>query len=314
MSHSQEPLEVYCLQVPIKQAESVKQELIKSGIFLKNYKIQKDHDFIYLPIKYSGNVSYSWPIEKKMLIPLQNKLDYHKILRTILPPTVHEFIPSSFDRVGSIILIKLRPELDDYKFRIGTELLNQFNVQAVFNKIGDVDTEYRTVTWECIAGEQNPITIHKMHNLRFKVDVSNVYFNSRLSNEYARIASLCNTGDKIIDMFAGVGPFTILIASQKEVDIFALDINPAAILYLKENMVLNKKFLKGSIIPSCGDSKELIKNLPKANKIIMNLPGSAIDFLLPALQHLEINGTIFLHQFVHLSKEEKKADLDKPVR
>ena len=313
MSNSQESVLVYCLQVPIKEAETVKHDLINSGTFLKNFRLLKERNFIYLPINYSEDASYPWPVEQKLLTPLQNKLDYHKALRAILPSVLHEFIPSSFDRVGSIILIKLQPELESYKQVIGTELLKQFNVQAVFNKIGDVDTKYRTVTWECIAGNQDPVTIHKMNNLRFKVDVSKVYFNSRLSNEYSRIASLCTDGDKVIDMFAGVGPFTILVASQKDVEIFALDINPAAIHYLNENIVLNRKFLIGKITTSCGDSKELLKTLPKANKIIMNLPGSAIDFLLPALQHLESNGTIFLHQFVHLTKEEKKLELDKPL-
>lgn len=313
MSNSLDPELVYCLQVPIKQAETVKQELIKRGTFLKNFRLLKEQGFIYLPIEYSSEVSYSWPVAKKLLTPLQNKLDYHKTLRTILPPKLHQYIPTSFDRVGTIILIKLQPELADFKVTIGSELIHQFNVTSVFNKIGDVDTEYRTVTWECIAGDGSPVTVHKMHGLRFKVDISKVYFNSRLSNEYHRIASLCNDGETIIDMFAGVGPFSLLCAAQKEVKMYALDINPTAIQYLQENIGLNTKFLKGQVIASCGDSKELVKTLPKASKIIMNLPGSAIDFVLPAIQHLEYDGTIYLHQFVHLSKAEKKGDLEKPL-
>ena len=303
---------VYCLQVPKKQAETVKQELIKSGTFLKNFRLLKDQNFIYLPIDYSFDISYPWPVEQKVFTKLPNKLDYHKSLQNILPSDLHQFIPSSFDRVGTIILIKLQSELANYKHAIGTELINQFKIDSVFNKIGDVDTEYRTVTWECIAGENNPITIHKMHGLRFKVDISNVYFNTRLSNEYLRIASTCHDGAIIIDMFTGVGPFALLCASHKSVEIFALDINPAAIKLLNENMTLNNKFLKGSITPLCGDSRELIVSLPKADYIIMNLPGSASDFLQSALKHLKDNGTIFLHQFVHLTKEAKKVNLEKP--
>ena len=305
---------LFCLKVPIKQTESVKQHLLKTGILLKNYKLLKEEKYIYLPIKYASDTSYEWPVEKRLFTQFKSKIDYHTVLRKILPATLHEFIPTSFDRIGSAILIKLDSHLADYYHIIGSELVKQFNVKSVYTKTSDVDTDYRTIAWQCIAGVDNPIVIHKMHGLRFKVNLTTVYFNTRLSNEYLRIANMCLDHDVIIDMFAGVGPFALVCALHKKVEIYALDINPAAIQLLNENITLNVKHLQGTIQASCGDSKELMQSLPKAHKIIMNLPGLAIEFLASAIEHIANYGTIFLHQFIYLSKEEKKLDLTKPQR
>ena len=303
---------VYCLKVPIRQAETVKQSLIKSGIFLKNFKLLKEEGFIFFPIGYTHDQQFDFPVEQKLFTPLKQKFDFHSSLRNILPLELHKFIPTSFDRIGSLILIKLHPSLRNFYYIIGSELVNQFTVTSVFNKVGDVETEYRTITWNCIAGPDNPITIHKMHGLRFKVNIQTVYFNVRLSNEYLRVANTCHDNDTIIDMFAGIGPFSILCASFHKVSIYAFDINQSAIDLLNDNILLNKDLLDGTIYVSCGDSRELIKPLPKANKIIMNLPGFAIEFLDKALEHLAQNGVIYLHQFIHLSKDEKKKDLNEP--
>lgn len=312
MAESLDQVLVHCLKVPIKQAENAKQSLIKSGVFLKNYKLLKEEGFIFIPIEYIPDQQFEWPIEQKLFTPLKQKIDFHTALRNILPAELHEFIPTSFDRIGSLILIKLHPSLKDFYSIIGSELLHQFTASSVYTKAGDVETEYRTINWNCIAGLDNPITIHKMHGLRFKVNIQSVYFNTRLSNEYLRVSQTCQDNDIIIDMFAGIGPFTLLCASLHEVTVYSLDINPAAIDFLNENILLNKSNLIGTIHPSCGDSHELIKPLPKANKIIMNLPGYATEFLNEALDHLALNGTIFLHQFIHLSKDEKKKDIDEP--
>ena len=309
MPSSPDQILLHCLKVPVKQAQSVKQELLRKNIFIKDVCLLKEPGFIFLPIVYSSEIQFEWPVEKRLFTKLQRPTDYHSSLQKILPSDLHKFIPTSFDRVGDLILLKLEPELYDWRTKIGSELIKQFSIKSVFNKLGDVETEFRTIPWECIAGEDNPTTIHRMYSLRFRVDITAVYFNTRLSNEYLRIASQCSDEEIIIDMFAGIGPFALLCASLKKVTVYALDINPFAIDLLNQNISLNQRHLLGTIHTACGDSKLLIQSLPQATKIIMNLPGFAIDFLPEALNHLAVSGTIFLHQFIHLSREEKKTEL-----
>ena len=81
------------------------------------------------------------------------------------------------------------------------------------------------------------VTIHREYGCRYKVDLAKAYFTPRLSTERSRILSWIKEGDTIIDMFAGVGPYSILLAkSKKPSNVIAIDKNPDAVYYLKENI------------------------------------------------------------------------------
>lgn len=75
--------------------------------------------------------------------------------------------------------------------------------------------------------------------LSFKLDYSLVYWNSRLEHAHRRLVSLFRAGETICDMFAGIGPFAIP-AAQKGCIVYANDLNPGSIHYLKINVKINK--------------------------------------------------------------------------
>jgi tRNA (guanine37-N1)-methyltransferase len=120
--------------------------------------------------------------------------------------------------------------------------------------------------------ERTTETIHKENGIRLKIDINKAYFSPRLQTERQRVIEQVKPGETVIDMFCGVGPYSIAIA-KKAREVYAIDHNPAAIKLLKENIKLNKvtnvKALKG-------DALELIKTLPKADRIIMNLQDRTI--------------------------------------
>ncbi|HEX7467722.1 MAG TPA: 50S ribosomal protein L11 methyltransferase, partial [Methanobacterium sp.] len=128
------------------------------------------------------------------------------------------------------------------------------------------------------------------------LDVKKVYFSPRLATERKRISDLVKNNEIVIDMFAGIGPFSISIARNHEVKLYAIDINPAAYKYLKENIIINK--LEGTIIPLLGDVIEVLNNLNiEADRIIMNLPGTAQNFLDIAIKSLKAGGVIHYYEF-----------------
>ena len=149
---------------------------------------------------------------------------------------------------------------------------------------------------EFLAGADDSVTIHKEHGARLKLDVREMYFSPRLATERKRVMESVNDGEKILDMFCGIGPFPIVIARNKEVEITAVDINESAIKYLNENINLNK--LKGSIKTYCGDIAEVSKSFnSKFDRIIMNLPGLAYTFLDLAVDLIEDGGIINYYEF-----------------
>ena len=128
------------------------------------------------------------------------------------------------------------------------------------------------------------------------MDVREVYFSPRLATERKRVMESVENGEKILDMFCGIGPFPIVIAKNKNVDITAVDINESAIHYLDENIRLNK--LKGTIKTYCGDVREVSKSFKtKFDRIIMNLPGLAYTFLDVSINLIEDGGIINYYEF-----------------
>ena len=100
----------------------------------------------------------------------------------------------------------------------------------------------------------------------------------RLSTSARVFSPRVKEGDTIVDMFAGVGPYSILIAkSKKPSKVLAIDKNPDAVRYLKENIILNSA---KNIEAIEGDAREEAKKFAgTADQVIMNLPHSALEFL-----------------------------------
>jgi tRNA (guanine37-N1)-methyltransferase len=148
-----------------------------------------------------------------------------------------------------------------------------------------------------IAGENKQETIYRENGCRYLLDVLNVYFTPRLSTERMRIAGQITNGEKIVDMFAGIGPFSILIAKRFPLaHVIAIDKNPVAIKYLRENAKLNK--LKNIEIKE-GDAREEVMRISDADHIIMNLPHSAMEFIDAALGIIKSGGVIHFYAISH---------------
>ena len=165
---------------------------------------------------------------------------------------------------------------------------------------------------ELIAGEDDPVTIHKEHGARLKLNVKEVYFSPRLATERKRVSDSVHDGENILDMFCGIGPFPIVIARNNDVNITGVDINENAIKYFEENIKLNKL---ENILAICGDVREVSTSFKtKFDRIIMNLPGLAYDFLDVAMNLIEDNGTINYYEFSDGYEQGKKRLIDAALK
>lgn len=233
-------------------------------------------------------------------------------LQGVLPPNLIEALPKSMDFIGDLAVVTIPPELESYKAQLGSALLKaNKGVRLVLAKASPVAERFRLRRFEAIAGEGGTETIHKEFGCRYKLDLTKVYFNPRLSGERDRVARKVKEGETVVDMFAGVGPFSILIAKRvKNVKVYSIDINPEAIRYLKENVILNK--VSGKVFPILGDAKAVVegKLAGVADRIIMNLPSSSLAYVRPACKGLkEEGGTI--HYYVFAGEGEAKGAVEK---
>lgn len=264
-----------CIKIPKKKGEAARRVLLDFEILDNSLKIGSDETFLYLPLSRE-------PLSHELAgLPAEAEpaeFDFEAQEKKPTPGDLLGFNPA-YELIGDIALLE-DPDLDSQKaLRIAEALLlTQPNIKTVVKPLTPVIGEFRIREFEVIAGEPRTETVHREYGCRYKVDLSRAYFTPRLSTERSRILSWVKEGDTVVDMFAGVGPYSILLAkSKKPSKVVAIDKNPDAVNYLKENISLNSA---KNIEAIEGDAREEAKRFAgTADHVIMNLPHNAHEFL-----------------------------------
>jgi len=215
-------------------------------------------------------------------------------------------ISSGVDVVGDIAIVRLGDFSASEKRRVAGALLKELkNVRVVMEQKGGIEGEYRLRTLRHLAGEKRSMTVHKENGCSFRVDVAKCYFSPRLSTERLRIAEATKPSERVLNMFAGVGPFSIPISKLKGVKVLSCELNEFAARLHSENDVTNK--VDGLIDVINGDAAELPRMTKrKFDRVIMPLPSEANRFLPTALAMARKAGTIHYYRHV-LGEDEEEA-------
>ena len=292
---------------PLAEAESLRRTLRERNLLRNDVEILKNGKYIYFPVKDVPEELCSYEVVTKSfkLKPVKPQC-YKDHLK--LPKKLIEELPTSFDVVGAIILIKLSKALFPYRKEIGKALLQTHKNIRTVCLIDPVSGELRTRNVAIIAGENQTLTTHTEYGLSFDVDVETTYFSPRLASERKRVADLVKPGETVVDMFAGVAPFSIMIARYaKPKIVYAIDKNKEAVLLAKQNAKQNHVLDTVEIIHA--DANDVEKVVPKkANRIIMNLPFSAYSFFSLALSIAA--QTCIVHYYDIIKEEEIEARID----
>jgi len=243
------------------------------------------------------------------------KKDLRVHLADKLEPQELKLIYKSYDIAGGIAIIRIPEPLKERSKTIAEAVMQTHkSIKTVWRQASSVSGDFRSRGLEFVLGERKTETFHREHGCVFKVDLGKCYFSPRLSYERMRIAQKVKPGEVILNMFAGVGCFSLVIAKHSEAKkIFSIDINPAAIEYMQENIKLNK--VEGKVVPVQGDAKKVIDERLQnvADRVLMPLPERAYEYLDYALLALkQTGGWIHYYDFEHAKKCEnpiKKIEL-----
>jgi tRNA (guanine37-N1)-methyltransferase len=227
-----------------------------------------------------------------------------RALENILTSQESQELISSFDQIGDIIIVRIPDSLLTKKKLIGETLLNEVKIaKSVFYQASAVEGNFRTRNLEILAGEDKTETEYKEFGCRFTVDVENAFFSPRLSTERERIANLVQEGETIVNMFAGVGMFSIMIAKKKRCTVYSIDINPVAAKLCEKNIISNK--LAGNVISINGDASQVIQEKleNRSDRTLMLLPERSDEFLESAINATKSGGVIHYYSHIHADKK-----------
>lgn len=301
--------------VPIQRAEGTIRVLRSLRLLDKGLELIRSDDYLLLPIiRELTSSEVSTISEQAGEVAIQSaafkeaKKTPKNLRETVegqIPSEIIEKVPRAFDVIGDIAVIELPEDLERFSSSVGEGVLRMDpHVRLVLRKRSEIGGRFRTRKLEAVAGVGGTETVHREFSCEYYLDVSKVYFNPRLSNERMRVAQQVTPGEVVVDMFAGVGPYSILIAKlQPHSTVYSVDINPEAIEYLKENAFANR--VADRVIPMLADSRQLaMRELQgHADRIVMNLPSEAQDYLPAASQILKPEGGI-VHFYAFVSRNE----------
>jgi len=235
------------------------------------------------------------------------KRHLRQVLSEILSPEDLNDVYNSYDIVGDIAIIRLTETSQRYQQVIAEAIMSVHkNVKTVLAQTSPVCGDFRLRKLEYVAGENKITAVHKESGCLFSANVNECYFSPRLFYERMRVAKQVKNGEVLVNMFAGVGCFSIVIAKHSGAEkVYSIDINPAAIKGMQENVRLNRLYEK--VIPILGDAKDVIEKrlCHVADRVLMPLPEKAFEYLPYALLALrKSGGWIHYYDFEHARKNE----------
>lgn len=297
------------LRIDSREGALLKEKLINLGVYDRMRKIQRPEEGVLLlpitrPIEIDNTEVVSAPGE-----PIQRKpKSHHDVLEGRLGADELASVPKSYDLIGDIAVIDLPEEVWDKRGLVGESMLAAFpNIKVVAAKTAPVGTEYRTRGIEVIAGEQRTETVHKEFGCRYHLDVGEAYFSPRLGTERMRVARQVEDGERVLVLFAGVGPYAVLAARMaKPKEVVACELNPRAVGYLEENIRLNH--VEDAVNAVEGDARAVTPGLGTFDRIVMPLPKDAGSFLEVALPAVDDGGVIHYYDFAaHTGESRQKV-------
>lgn len=288
-----------------------------------DFRVESEQEYLYVPLTREPTNSERGELKDKLpkFEIRMHEFSHHvehapslmDLLGEKLPPHVLASLPNAIDFIGDIAVIEVAPELEPYKLTIGDDVLKAYKrVKTVLAKWGAVSGVYRVRPLEFIGGEPKTATVHMEFGCVFHVDLAKVYFSPRLSYEHRRVASLVGPGEAVVDMFAGVGPFSVLIAKKrKDVRVYAIDLNPDAVDFIRKNALANR--VESQVKALLGDARQVVHDRLKgiADRVIMNLPETALQYVDVACEAVSSDGGIIHYYEFSNSPEPLKAATDR---
>jgi len=206
-----------------------------------------------------------------------------------------------YQKIGQVIILSKKDK------ELAEKLLKEIpDTKTVMYRAGSIEGEFRRPKLKKLAGNGTE-TIHKEHGCFFKLDVAKIMWSKGNHRERMRIVGLVKPGEVVVDMFAGIGYFSIpLGAYSKAKKIYSIEINPTSYKFLLENIKLNKIKNINTILGDC--SKVKIKE--KADRVLMGLLPSSKKYLPKALEIVNPNGIIHYHGI----DDEKPKQLEEDVK
>ncbi|MBI4044224.1 MAG: class I SAM-dependent methyltransferase family protein [Candidatus Diapherotrites archaeon] len=306
------------LRVERKKASALHAFLKESALLVKELEPASDEFHVFFPVKKLSAKDRKIIKEKFAAIVVEKtfkkKSGSRKTFKEILSGRLSRkdlaLVGRAFDLVGNIAIVEIPNELKGNEKIIGTALLEAHkNLETVCMKTGAHKGVFRAEPVKVIAGKKNLVATYTESGCVFRVSLGKVFFSPRLAAERLRISRQVKKGEVVAALFAGVGPFPIVLAKKTRMSkAYAVELNPVAVKDMQENVKKNRVGEKVAVLS--GDVKKIVprKLAGKCDRVLMPLPKGAEEFLHEAFLCLKKEGGI-----IHFYGFAERSNLFEPA-
>lgn len=286
-------------RVARERAEELRRRLARAGLVDKAKGIIEDGRSVVIPLlarpgegllgAYGAElVDADFPARKPRLAPIDEIRAAARV-----PMELKLLIPEKWELFGDVGVVRLDQRLEPYAREVAEAFASVLGLKSVLQDVGGIRGELREPVVRVLLGSET-VTKHLENGIVYKFDVAKLMFSSGNLDERIRMASVPCDGETVVDMFAGIGYFSLPLAVyQSPKKVIACEINPVAYSYLVENISLNG--VQGVVEPVLGDNRDL-PGKSFADRVIMGYVKTTHEYLPTAMRLVRDGGVIHYHE------------------
>ena len=287
------------VRVPRRSAEGVRKRLSAYALVDKGREILEEGDSVVLPVLAMPDgallseasaevVERDFPVRYARADPIDRVRATAEI-----PGPLRDELPTRWEMLGDVLVLRLPEALARWEDAVARAYADVLDAKSVLLDEGGIEGPMRRPVVRLIFGDDT-VTTHLENGILFRFDASEIMFSSGNVDERVRVSRLDCDGETVLDMFAGIGYFSVPIAvHQSPARVIACELNPTAFRYLEENVRLNR--VKEVVEPVLGDNRSL-PGESVADRVFMGYVRTTHEYLGTARRLIRDGGVLHYHE------------------